>query len=197
MKHQIFKGVVLMCLLSVAGLTLAGGAEHRKFTNTLIIKGGSTVLKNDTQNILGTSLLFDDKAPSYGVEWEMVKKNGVAYGLEYIGFTHDYTESGIQGEMSTNIIMFNAKKYLGKNAFRPFIGVGAGVSFVDVSGNVIGTAEGPALQLMAGFVYQTRNNIGIQAEVKWINAKNEDDFNTEIDSSGVSAFIGVRIPFNR
>lgn len=194
---RLIKLNILACLITFSGFLYAGGVHKHEPNSYLIIKAGNASLTEEDQTVLFSPLDFDKNTGAYGVEFEFGIQKDLKYSLEIMGYTHDYSSFGSPGDLSTTLVMFNVKKFLSTKALRPFIGAGIGASIAELDGPIFGDADGTAFQVFAGFTYQTNSNIGIQAEVKWIKADNEDDVGTSIDSSSIGVFLGVRIPFGQ
>jgi len=169
---------------------------------TLILKGGSFQLANDSQTIVLLNRTFSAASLAYGLEGEWRLENGFAFGMELFGHSQDYTTAGstAPGDMTVTSVFFNAKKYFRPSAVvQPYIGVGFGSATTDLSGAITGSAAGYALQGMAGVAFRWRH-VGIYTEFKYAHAETEGT-NTDtglpeiVDVSGTGLFVGMSVHF--
>ncbi len=169
---------------------------------TLILKGGSFQLANDSQIIALANRSFSAASLAYGLEGEWRLENGFAFGGELFGHSQDYTTTGstAPGDMTVIAVFLNAKKYFRPGAVvQPYIGVGIGSATTDFSGAITGTAAGYALQGMTGVAFRWRH-VGIYTELKYAHAETEGT-NTStglpeiVDASGIGLFAGMSVHF--
>lgn len=169
---------------------------------TLIIKGGSFQLANDSQTIVLVNRTFSAASLAYGLEGEWRLENGFAFGAELFGHSQDYTTAGstAPGDMTVTNVFFNAKKYFRPDAVvQPYIGVGFGSATTDLSGAITGSAAGYALQGMAGVAFRWRH-VGIYTEFKYAHAETEGTNASTglpeiVDVSGTGLFAGMSVHF--
>lgn len=193
---NIFASLFILAV-STTGSVFAGGANTSPSGNFLLFKAGTAQLSKDRQTVLGSQLSFDENAPAYALEWENRRADGNAFALEWIHYRHDYV-AVTPGEMTTDLLMINYKKYFnGLGSFRPLLGAGIGVGVNEMDGPIVGDGSGFAFQVMGGFEYRFTKQVGLYGEVKIIGNKNEDDFNTKIDSSAKAAFLGLSVSLGR
>ncbi|MDH3670687.1 MAG: porin family protein [Gammaproteobacteria bacterium] len=161
--------------------------------SALIVKAGSFELSDDTQNISGVSLVFDEDASSvFSIEYEW-GIDEVVLGGELLSYSNDW-DSGLatSGDNDTLAIMFNVKRYFEiSEPIQFYIGGGIGIASVDFDGPG-GSADGDdlALQVMAGVTFRLKA-VGIYTEVKSFSSEPEDDFGDDIDVSGTGLFGGI------
>ena len=180
--------------VSTTSSVFAGGGDDSPSGSFLLLKGGTAQLSKDRQTVLGGQLSFDKNTPAYSFEWEGRRADGNTFALEWMRYKHDYTALSTQGEMTTDLLMFNYKNYFnGLGSFRPLLGAGIGVGMNEMDGPIVGDGSGFAYQVIGGFEYRFTKHVGLYGEVKVIGNKNEDDFNTKIDSSAKVAFLGISI----
>lgn len=190
---NIFASLFILAV-STTGSVFAGDANTSPSGSFLLLKGGTAQLSNDRQTVLGTQVSFDKNTPAYSFEWEGRRSDGNTFAIEWMRYKHDYTARSTPGDMTTDLLMFNYKKYFnGLGSFRPLLGAGIGVGVNEMDGPIVGDGSGFAYQVMGGFEYRFTKHVGLYGEVKVIGNKNEDDFNTKIDSSAKAAFLGISI----
>jgi len=165
----------------------------------LQFKTGALTLSEDRQTILGAERSFDDSASGlYGIEAYYQFPSGVTVGGEIIGYTAEFTTTGLDDrhDVDVLIILANARQYFRTSTnLQPFIGAGIGVASTDTSGPTIaGTTAGLAYQLLAGVEYRLEN-FGVFGEYKFISADTESDNNEKIDVSGSGLFAGISFHF--
>jgi opacity protein-like surface antigen len=166
---------------------------------TLILKGGSFRLSDDSQTLSGgITLSFDEDASSvFGIEGEWRLNDNVALGGEYFTYSNDWVSIlGTSGEIDTGVLMFNVKRYFNTaKRIQPYIGAGIGFAALDFKGpGGRGTGSDLALQAMGGVAVRWQR-IGLYTEVKWLSSEPEDDVGDKIDVSGVGLFAGLSIHF--
>lgn len=164
----------------------------------LMLKPGAFKLATESQTLNLTSgtfpLQFDTTSSSvFAIEGEWFVRPDISFGLEYVSFSNDYTTTSIPPDGSTDARAFlvNAKRYfLPASAWQPYVGAGLGVAAADLSGPIIGTTSGFALQLVAGLQWR-RDRFALRAEYKYLKAETEDDSGQKVDMSGSGPFLAV------
>jgi opacity protein-like surface antigen len=171
----------------------AGGAGRF----ALILKAGGFQLSSDSQTILAAERNFTAAAATWGLEGEWRTADGLAFGGELFGHSHDYTTTGLaeSGSVAITNIMLNAKKYFraGSTA-QPYVGMGLGAVTTSFSGALTGSASGFALQAMTGVDFRWQR-AGLYTELKLQKAESKDTNGQKVDASGMGLFVGVSVPF--
>jgi hypothetical protein len=93
--------------------------------------------------------------------------------------------------------MANAKKYFEiTDLLYPYVGAGAGIAANSFSGNVTGSAYGPAFQAMAGIDFRVKN-VGVYAELKYLSSSTgaSSGENTKIGGMGTNLGLGISFGF--
>lgn len=107
----------------------AGGA--------FLFKGGTVRLADSSQQLdFGARNLDERSRSTYAVNIEARKRNGVAFGAEYLTYRHDFTPPATpqEGEARTRALMFVAKKYFfDRGPVHPYFGAGIGAGRTSVS----------------------------------------------------------------
>jgi opacity protein-like surface antigen len=166
----------------------------------LILKSGRFEMSDRTQQVGGLQSQFDSKATGvWGAELEWRDRNGFAYGGELYRFTNKLVALGtsLEGEMEVVALMANAKKYLEiTDLLYPYVGAGAGIAANSFSGNVTGSAYGPAFQAMAGIDFRVKN-VGVYAELKYLSSSTgaSSGENTKIGGTGTNLGLGISFGF--
>jgi len=166
----------------------------------LILKSGRFEMSDRTQQVGGLQSQFDSKATGvWGAELEWRDRNGFAYGGELYRFTNKLVALGtsLEGEMEVVALMANAKKYFEiTDLLYPYVGAGAGIAANSFSGNVTGSAYGPAFQAMAGIDFRVKN-VGVYAELKYLSSSTgaSSGENTKIGGTGTNLGLGISFGF--
>jgi opacity protein-like surface antigen len=163
----------------------------------LIVKGGSFALGDEAQSIFAApvtvAVAFDGSSPALGLEGEWLLRSGWAFGGELFTHAHDYTSTspaGAGGDMTVFKVMVNAKKYFRPGArVQPYVGAGVGIATVDMSGDIIGTVSGFAVQAMTGVAFRWEH-AGVYTELKFQQADAD-----EVAVGGLGLFVGASYQF--
>jgi hypothetical protein len=166
----------------------------------LILKTGRFNMSDRTQEVAGLQSEFDSKASGVlGVELEWRDRSGFAFGGELYRFTNKIVAIGtaLEGEMEVVALMVNAKKYFEiADLLYPYVGAGAGMAANSFSGDVTGSAYGPAFQAMAGIDFRMKN-VGVYTELKYLSSSTGDSSgeNTKIGGRGKNLGLGISFGF--
>ena len=166
----------------------------------LILKSGRFEMSDRTQQVGGLQSEFDSKATGVlGAELEWRDRSGFAYGGELYRFTNKLVAVGtsLEGEMEVVALMANAKKYFEiTDLLYPYVGAGAGMAANSFSGDVTGSAYGPAFQAMAGIDFRMKN-VGVYTELKYLSSSTGDSSgeNTKIGGRGKNLGLGISFGF--
>src|SRR5437667_240611 len=122
----------------------------------LIAKGGAFKLANANQTVAGSASTFDTASkPAVGIEAELRHRAGFAVGGEVFYYKNDLVATGVVAKQQVVALMLNGKYYVPvADWFHPFVGVGVGAADAIYSGDLKGTAGGPAFQGMAGVEFR-------------------------------------------
>lgn len=162
LRHGL-RFLVLGLLALLPAVAQAGGA--------LLVKGGTMRLADDTQTVDATQISLDEiSRGAFAVNVEGRKRNGIALGGEYLTYRHDFSYPVSQsGEARTQMLQFLAKKYFIQDGpLHPYLGIGLGLGFTDVSSNsgvVSDLGLGFAMQVLLGLEVRF-DNLSFLAEVK-------------------------------
>jgi len=162
----------------------------------LIVKVGSYSLASGTQTVvipvLGPATLnYSTGSTTLVVEGEWITTTGWAFGAEYMGHSHEYVSTAGTGDLSASLLMINVKKYFRYGAtVQPYLGIGIGSAFADLSGGISGSAGGFAAQVMGGVAFRWQH-VGLYTEFKQQTATTKDANSQEIDLGGSGLFVGV------
>ncbi|HSD96997.1 MAG TPA: hypothetical protein VLB06_07635, partial [Sulfuricaulis sp.] len=164
----------------------------------LILKTGRFDMSDRSQVIGGLQSEFDSKASGVlGVELEWRDRSGFALGGELYRFTNKITVVGtsLEGEMEAVAFLVNAKKYFEiTDLLYPYVGAGLGAATSSFSGDLTGSASGPAYQAMAGIEFRSRN-IGLYTELKYLSSSTEDSAGAKIKIGGNGKNLGLGVSF--
>ena len=166
----------------------------------ITIKGGAVHLWDNTQNVDGTSRDFDATSNStYAIGWEHRRRNGAAFGMEYLSYHNDFTPpaSPDTGLARTHVLQFVARKYFDRApVVHPFIGMGIGTSQTTVSYDTPTSYTkydwNLALQLNGGVEFRIDNNFAFSAEVKGLYV---DVDSNHYNPSSTGLFLGASVLF--
>jgi opacity protein-like surface antigen len=164
----------------------------------LILKTGRFNMSDRTREVGGLQSEFDSKAGGVlGVELEWRDRSGFAFGGELYRFTNKIVALGtaLEGEMDAVALLANAKKYFElAGFFYPYVGAGVGIAATSFSGDLTGSASGPAYQAMAGIEFRSKN-IGLYTELKYLSSTTEDSAGTKIKIGGNGKNLGLGVSF--
>jgi len=159
----------------------------------LIAKGGAFKLANANQTVAGLASTFDTKSkPALGIEMEWRHRAGFAVGGEVFYYKNDLAATGVIAKQQVVALMANGKYYLRvADWFHPFVGVGVGYADALYSGDLTGTAGGPAFQGMAGMEFRF-DQVGVLVQYKHLAATaGKSGSDVKIGGSGVLAGISI------
>lgn len=179
---------VLLVLLLASPLARADG----------ILKLGTYELSHDAQFLGGENVRFYDMpSATVGLALEAAPLERIAnlsYGVEVFHVAYDIDQQGQSigdGQMSNSALLANFKWRLFPQAiFRPFVGVGAGLAYVDFDMRETASYHseeslGLAGQAFGGLEWQApRSRFGLLGELKYYGAS------TNVDAAGTAAFLG-------
>lgn len=161
-----------------------------------ILKVGTYQLTHDVQYLGGQDVHFYEvPSTTVGLSLESApSQHKLSYGLEvfHVAYDIDASASGVNdGQMSNSALLANLKWRLFPQALlKPFLGVGAGLAYVDFdiqesSGYFYEESLGLAGQAFGGLEWQApRGRFGLLGELKYYGAL------TDVDAAGAAAFLG-------
>jgi len=164
------------------------------------LKGGAVNLWDNTQTLDGASRNLDDTSHStFAIGWEHRRRNGAAFGMEYLSYRNDFTppSSPDTGLARTQVLQFVARKYFDRApVVHPFIGIGIGTSQTTVSIDAPTSYTkydwNVALQANVGVEFRIDPNFAFSAEVKGLYF---DVNSTHYDPSSTGLFLGASVLF--
>lgn len=180
----------VLCILLLT--TSAASAES-------IFTVGTYDLSHSTQGLSGDSLQFHDmSSTTVGLALDAVPMKGVtslSYGVEVFHVGDDINqqiEPPGDAQIINSGLLANLKWRLLRHAMlRPFIGVGAGLTYVDYDMRATSTnyhygeSVGLAGQAFGGLEWQTpRSRFGLLGELKYYSVASHEN------AAGTAAFIG-------
>lgn len=180
---------ILLMLLLVTSTASAEG----------IFKFGTYELSHDVQRLGGESVQFYDRpATTVGLALDagpMETLTSLSYGVEIFHVAYDINqraENPGDGQMTNSAFLANLKwRLLPRAMLRPFVGVGAGLAYVDYdmratpSNYYYEESVGFAGQAFGGLEWQApRSRFGLLGELKYYSAA------TDVDAAGTAAFVG-------
>jgi len=176
-------------MILLPGTAAAGGAFY--------IKSGVLQLQDTGQVIDSLPRNLDEASnKTIGIGWEVRKKNGLAFNIEYLNYRNEFTPptSPSTGEARADVLQFSGKKYfIDDGVFHPYIGAGIGPGITKISytsGGISITEEDYAIVLHAAFGIELRfNNLSFFLEAKHIYF-NVDSSQYDPTSTGVLAGMG-------
>lgn len=180
--------------------SLAAGPTLARAETGFTLKGGVMSLWDDTQTINGTARSLDDPSTrTFAVGWEHRRRNGAAFGMEYLNYRNEFTPpaGADTGLAKTEVLQFIARKYfLRAPVVHPFLGLGIGTSHTSVSYDTP-TAYTKydwslALQLNGGVEFRLDDNFSTLLEIKTLYS---DVDNIHYDPSATGFFIGATVLF--
>ena len=133
-----------------------------------------------------------------GVEFEYYFGPGLAVGGEYFRFSNSFVATNIvnttSGDHNVDTVLVNFKKYFQPTPmFRPFVGVGLGVTTDSLNGDWEGGGISYAYQLVAGTELRWKY-VGLFFEYKRLSISSASDV-TVGDVSGSGVLTGLKIAF--
>ncbi|MDH4134704.1 MAG: hypothetical protein OEV31_07925, partial [Gammaproteobacteria bacterium] len=165
----------------------------------LYLKGGTVQILDDSQTFNGVGRALDEKSTdTYGLLFEHRTRRDMAFGVEYLNFTNDFTPAGLgggspgNGFATTRTLNFVAKKYLGKGVFHPFFGLGVGLGRTTVDYADSSWADediGISMQVMAGLELRFQE-MGLMFEAKRLNFDMSSS-NSTYNPSAVGFFASI------
>ena len=160
----------------------------------LIAKGGAFKLANANQTVVGPSTFDTTSKPVLGIEAEWRNKSGFAMGGEIFYYKNDLVATGVIAKQQVVALMANGKYYLRvADWFHPFVGVGVGFADAVYSGDLKGTAGGPAYQGLAGMEFRF-GGVGLLVQYKYL-ASTTGKSGNEVKVGGGGVLAGVSIAF--
>jgi len=161
----------------------------------LIAKGGAFKLANANQTVAGTASTFDTASkPAVGIEAELRNRTGFAVGGEVFYYKNDLVATGVVAKQQVVALMLNGKYYVPvADWFHPFVGVGVGFADAVYSGDLKGTAGGPAYQGLAGMEFRF-GGVGLLVQYKYL-ASTTGKSGNEVKVGGGGVLAGVSIAF--
>ena len=139
-----------------------------------------------------------DASGVVGVEFEYYFGPGLAVGGEYFRFRNSFVAANAVnttfGNHSVDTVLVNFKKYFKPTPmFRPFVGVGLGVTTDSLNGDWEGGGISYAYQLVAGTELRWKY-VGLYVEYKRLSISSDSDV-TVGDVSGSGVLTGLKIAF--
>lgn len=182
-------------ILLASSIVFTSVHAREKGRHVIIPKLGSYEI--DTANQSSNRNFTTESDWVYGVEYEWHLGKGFSIGGEHMQFENDFTNTGVTYTSTTDAVLFNAKYHFPlTDAFKPFIGIGAGAAVIDTDEFLFDTYSGRAYQFTAGMTYRFEH-VGIYFEYKRLRAKLKEDIDTgnadKIDVSGKGAMLGISI----
>jgi hypothetical protein len=181
--------LVTVALGATPTLAQAGGA--------FLAKGGAMRLTDDAQQLdLQTRNLDESSAGTLGFSWELRRKGGATFGIEFLTYRNSFTPPfGEPGEAKTWAVQFLGKKYfIDGGPFHPFFGAGLGPGRTRVSYHNAGVEfsdEEFTLVLQAVLGMELRfDNLAFSLEAKHLYHDVESGGN-EYDPTANGVFAGV------
>jgi opacity protein-like surface antigen len=161
----------------------------------LIAKGGAFKLANATQTVAGFASTYDTTSkPAVGIEAEWRNKAGFAVGGEIFYYKNDLVATGVSAKQQVLALMANGKYYFhAADWFYPFVGVGVGFADAVYSGDLKGTAGGPAFQGLAGMEFRF-GEVGLLVQYKYL-ASTTGKTGSDVKVGGGGVLAGVSIAF--
>lgn len=163
--------------------------------NAVILEGGYFALSHTTQQFTGTpTTLGNHENNLYGIAVEQRHFNGVAYGVEFLRSSVNWSSPADTGKISDQDLLFTVKQYHDYAPdLRPFVGVSAGFSHATLGGGIgTGSSLGLALQLNGGLEWHS-SGIGLHTEIESMYAQPGTFFGKKVDLSGVGALAGLSL----
>src|SRR5712691_10116521 len=164
----------------------------------LIAKGGRFKLA-EPQQLLGVfpSTFEAASKPVYGFEIEWRGSSGFAAGGELFYYRNKLSVNGtpLTVQQEVGAFMVNAKYYLRAASWLyPYVGAGAGYAAGRFSGDVTGTASGPAYQGVAGIELRF-GHVGLNVQYKSFSSTIQDASGEKVKVGGKGAIGGLSIIF--
>src|SRR6266702_194367 len=164
----------------------------------LIAKGGRFKLAQPEQLLLGAPSTFEAASkPVYGFEIEWRGSSGFAAGGEIFYYRNKLSVNGtpLTVQQEVGAFLVNAKYYLRAASWLyPYLGVGAGYAAGRFSGDVTGTASGPAYQGVAGIELRF-GHVGLNVQYKSFSSTIQDASGEKVKVGGKGAIGGLSIIF--
>ena len=183
---------------AVAPQVPAPAEPDRESEIALIAKGGRFKLTQPEQLLLGAPSTFEAASkPVYGFEIEWRGSSGFAAGGELFYYRNKLSVNGtpLTVQQEVGAFLVNAKYYLRAASWLyPYLGVGAGYAAGRFSGDVTGTASGPAYQGVAGIELRF-GHVGLNVQYKSFSSTIQDASGEKVKVGGKGAIGGLSIIF--
>ena len=151
-------------------------------------------MANANQTVVNPSTFDTTSKPVLGIEAEWRNKSGFAMGGEIFYYKNDLVATGVIAKQQVVALMANGKYYLRvADWFHPFVGVGVGFADAVYSGDLKGTAGGPAYQGLAGMEFRF-GGVGLLVQYKYL-ASTTGKSGNEVKVGGGGVLAGVSIAF--
>ena len=202
LHHKILKFSVIFFFL-YGYSAVAQSAEH------ILISKLGVVDRNDNVDYTANADRFDfddDLVASLGFTYLYMLDNGVAFGVETFTYKNDIVSTSINdGDATTTHLYGIVEKIFNTGgAFKPFIGLGLGVTSVSINGHLNGDvdddyndfAAGLSYQVFAGAEVKINERFGVTVEYKYFDFEIDDDIgnkNINIEGDGSALFVGLAI----
>lgn len=185
-------------LLIMTTLLAASMAQPAAADGAVLVKGGAVFLSDDIQlidNVLGS--IDESSTRTFAASFEHRNRRGMAFGIEYTSYRHDYTTvvTAEDGDTRTQVLQFIARKYFfQRSPVRPFIGLGVGGGYTHAEfrqGGIVREDDIGSFVLQGALGAEFRiENLSLMLEVKrfWHEPGSSDDYNAT--STGVFGGVG-------
>jgi len=185
-------------LLIMTTLLAASMAQPAAADGAVLVKGGAVFLSDDIQlidNVLGS--IDESSTRTFAASFEHRNRRGMAFGIEYTSYRHDYTTvvTAEDGDTRTQVLQFIARKYFfQRSPVRPFIGLGVGGGYTHAEfrqGGIVREDDIGSFVLQGALGAEFRiENLSLMLEVKrfWHEPGSSDDYNAT--ATGVFGGVG-------
>ncbi len=185
-------------LLIMTTLLAASMAQPAAADGAVLVKGGAVFLSDDIQlidNVLGS--IDESSTRTFAASFEHRNRRGMAFGIEYTSYRHDYTTvvTAEDGDTRTQVLQFIARKYFfQRSPVRPFIGLGVGGGYTHAEfrqGGIVREDDIGSFVLQGALGAEFRiENLSLMLEVKrfWHEPGSSDDYNAT--ATGVFGGLG-------
>lgn len=152
--------------------------------NSVSIRTGSQSLGETSQQYFASTYTFTEKSDSFlGIEYLHHFDSTHAIGADVFRSIHNYTATGVRGELEIRSALFTYKAHTGRRWLHPFLNLAIGVSTAKMSHNT-DIFVGPTYGIGAGLYMPFSKHVGVTVEYRYLDGTlYSADVDYDLDSS--------------